>query len=59
MIYIACALYQEALPWIEQYQLKKRAELTKFQIFEGTAKTAAQETLTVRLVITGTGPLFL
>ena len=57
MIYIACALYQEALPWIEQYQLKKRAELTKFQIFEGTAKTAAQETLTVRLVITGTGPL--
>lgn len=57
MIYIASALYQEALPWIEQYQLKKRTELTKFQIFEGTVKTAAQESLTVRLVITGTGPL--
>lgn len=46
MIYIACALYDEALPWIEWFKLKKNTEASKFQIFEGEA---------AYLVITGTG----
>lgn len=46
MIYIACALYDEALPWIERFKLRKNTEASKFQIFEGE---------TAYLVVTGTG----
>ncbi|MDZ4786501.1 MAG: hypothetical protein SGJ02_10550 [bacterium] len=35
IIYV-CALYCEAAPIIEKLQLKKRAELTAFQVFEGS-----------------------
>lgn len=46
MIYIACALYDEAAVWIEQFKLKKNTKAEKFQIFDGAQ---------ARLVITGTG----
>lgn len=48
MIYIACAMYDEAVVWIEQFQLKKNTRAEKFQIFDGGQ---------ARLVITGTGSM--
>lgn len=46
MIYIACALYAEAAPWIKALKLKKNTAASKFQIFEGEGAC---------LVVTGTG----
>lgn len=48
MIYIACALYDEAFPWIKRFGLKKNTEAEKFQIFENSD---------IRLMITGVGNL--
>ena len=45
MIYIACAIYKEAKPLIEKYNLK-RIDDGKFQIFRND---------TVTLIITGSG----
>ena len=47
MVYIFCALYPEAAPWISAFRLKKVPEQTKFQTF-----TDGKE---VCLVITGIG----
>ena len=33
MIYIACAIYDEAVVWIEQFQLKKNDESRKISDF--------------------------
>lgn len=46
MIYIACALYDEAVPWIKALKLKKNTAASKFQIFESEA---------AYLAVTGTG----
>lgn len=47
MVYIFCALYPEAAPWISAFRLKKVPEQTKFQTF-----TDGKE---VCLVVTGIG----
>jgi len=48
MIYIVTALYPEAKPWIEYFQLKKRKTSSKFQIFQNEDIT---------LIISGIGVL--
>lgn len=46
MIYLACALYCEAQPWIQQFSLKKDLNSKRFQIFFNDS---------IRLIITKTG----
>lgn len=48
MIYLFTAMYCEAHPLIQQYQLKKETDQTHFQVF-------SNESNHMRLIITGTG----
>ena len=48
MLYLFTAMYCEAHPLIQQYQLKKETNQTHFQVFSNESKN-------MRLVITGTG----
>ena len=48
MIYLFTAIYCEAHPLIQQYQLKKETVQTQFQVFSNEAQN-------IRLTITGTG----
>ncbi len=48
MIYLVCALYGEAEPWIRHFSLKKQTEFHRLQVF-------ANEQVTC--VITGVGPM--
>jgi nucleoside phosphorylase len=48
LLYIITALYAEAKPLIHAYELKKQAQLNRFQIFQGEH---------VKLIVTGTGKM--
>lgn len=48
MLFIAAALYCEALPFIEYFKLKKDNTVNKFQVFQGEG---------IRLLVTGTGSI--